>query len=59
MNDYINAQIQQMKAYVKTFESACVLAAKKTDGIVDKAEEKTLKKIQKAVEHFTRELDKA
>lgn len=58
MNDFINAQTQQMKAYVKAWEAACELASKKTDGKMDREEAKALKHIHKAVERFTRDLER-
>lgn len=58
MNDYIMAQVQQMKAYAKTWEASCQLAAKKTDGMIDLEEAKALKHIHRAVERFTKKLDK-
>ena len=58
MNDYITAQIQQTKAYVKAFEAACQLGAMKNDGTIDKDEQKALKRINQAVKQFVRELEK-
>lgn len=58
MNDYINAQVQQMRVYTQAWEATCIQAAKKTDGIIDKEEEKALKQIHKAVERFTKDLTK-
>lgn len=59
MNEYINAQILQMKAYAQNWEIACKMAALKRDGIMDKDEEKQLKRIKKAVQVFITQLDKA
>lgn len=58
MNDYIMAQVQQMKVYILAWESACQLGAKKNDGIPDKEETRDLKRIHKAVERFTRSLER-
>lgn len=58
MNSYIESQINNMIAVTKTFEQACHLAAFKNDGIVDKAEEKALKKISAASQRFIKELEK-
>ncbi len=56
MNDYITAQVQQMRVYIQAWEAACLAAAKKTNGIKDKEEDRALKRIHKAVEHFDRDL---
>ena len=58
MNEFILAQVQQMKTYVKAWEATCEFAAKKTDGRIDKEEEKALKRIHKAVLDFTAELNR-
>lgn len=57
MNTYIESQIMNMTAIAKTFEQSCRMAAMKNDGRIDKAEEKILKKIEKATEHFIKELE--
>ncbi len=57
MNQYIDAQIINMKAMVKTFEASCKMAALKNDGEIDKAEEKQLKKISAASVRFIKELE--
>ncbi len=57
MNQYIEAQIVNMKAMVKTFEASCKMAALKNDGEIDKAEEKQLKKISAASVRFIKELE--
>lgn len=59
MNDYINAQILQMKAYAQSWRAACKMAALKNNGIIDKEEAKQLKRIEKAVQTFVTQLDKA
>lgn len=58
MNFYIDAQIMNMKAMVKTFEQSCKMAATKDDGKVSPEEEKILKKISAASQKFIKELDK-
>ena len=58
MNSYIDAQILNMINMVKTFEQSCKMAAMKNDGQIDKAEEKQLKKISVATQHFIKELGK-
>lgn len=58
MNQYIDGQIANMKAFLNTFEQSCRMAALKTDGRIDKDEEKKLKKIHAATEKFRAELDK-
>lgn len=57
MNTYIESQIMNMTAIAKTFEHSCRMAATKDDGRIDKAEEKILKKIEKATQHFIKELE--
>lgn len=57
MNHYINAQITNMKAMVKTFQQSCRMAAVQDDGTISREEEKLLKKINAAAERFTKELD--
>ena len=57
MNTYIEAQIINMKAMVKTFEASCKMAALKNDGTIDKMEEKQLKKISAASQKFIKELE--
>ncbi len=57
MNTYIESQIINMKAIVKTFEASCKMAAMKNDGTIDRHEEKQLKKISAASEKFIKELE--
>ena len=57
MNTYIESQITNMKMMVKTFETSCKMAAIKTDGTIDKNEEKQLKKINAACQKFVKELE--
>ena len=58
MNEYIKAQIMNMTAIVRTFENSCQMAALRNDGKIDAEEEKQLKKINKASENFTKQLNK-
>lgn len=58
MNTYIDAQITNMITMAKTFEQSCKMAAMKNDGQIDKAEEKTLKRIKAATNHFIKELER-
>lgn len=58
MNMYMEAQIINIIAIVKTFEQSCKLAAMKSDGHIDKAEEKQLKKINATTQRFIKELEK-
>ncbi len=58
MNDYMDAQVKNMIAITKTFSQSCKMAAMKNDGQIDKAEEKILKKIESAAQHFIKELEK-
>ena len=54
MNTYIKMQLQTMIQYVDSFQQACEIAAMKDDGVIDKKEQKQLKKIRKAVSRFKR-----
>ena len=58
MNSYIKMQLNTMIQYVDSFQLTCELAAMKDDGIIDRKEEKQLKKIRKAVARFKKELEK-
>lgn len=57
-NQYIYAQIMNMKAFLTTFEQGCKTAAMKDDGRIDKEEEKVLKKINAVTKKYRAELDK-
>ena len=54
MNEYMKAQITNMTIMVKTFEHSCKMAATKNDGLIDKNEERQLKKISAATQRFER-----
>ena len=56
MNQYIQAQITNMVVMAKTFNQSCQMAATKDDGIIDRQEEKLLKKINAATEKYIKEL---
>lgn len=58
MNSYIKAQMNNMITMAKTFEQSCKMAATQNDGVIDKTEEKTLKKIGAATQHFIKELER-
>lgn len=57
MNHYMNAQIMNMKAMIKTFQQSCKMAATQDDGTISREEEKLLKKINIAAERFSKELE--
>ena len=57
MNYYIKAQIANMISMVQTFEQSCEMAEKQDDEKIGKAEEKTIKKINKATKHFIKALE--
>ena len=57
MNTYMESQIMNMNAMVKTFEAGCRMAAMKNDGTIDKTEEKQIKKISAACDKFLKELN--
>ena len=56
MNSFMHSQIDNMLIMVQSFYKSCEMAAAADDGSVSREEAKQLKKIQKAVEHFTKEL---
>lgn len=58
MNPYIKMQIQNIISMVETFEKSCVMAATQDDGTIDHDEAKAIKQINKASEHFLKELGK-
>ena len=57
MNEYMKAQITNMTIMVKTFEHSCKMAATKNDGLIDKNEERQLKKISAATQRFIKDLN--
>lgn len=57
MNVYIKGQISNMIEMSKTFEYACELAALQDDGVIDRTEQKQLKKIKIAAQKFRKELE--
>lgn len=56
--EYIEAQIMNMEIMVTTFEQSCIMAAQRSDGRIDREEEKILKRISAASKHFKDELAK-
>lgn len=52
MNTYMAMQINTMLAYLSSFESAMVMAAKKDDGKMDRREQKQIEEIRRASEQF-------
>lgn len=58
MNYIIIAQITNMIAITKTFEQSCRMAAQMDDGIISKAETKTIQKISAATNKYIAELEK-
>lgn len=58
MNHLIDSQIQGIIVTLKAFNQNCKMAAIRDDQCLDKNEEKTLKKIDKATEKYIRELEK-
>lgn len=57
MNTYIDAQIANIIAMVKTFEHSCIMAATKDDGRINREEGKELKKIKSATSRFIKDLE--
>ena len=58
MNLYIREQIRSMMTVTGTFRGYCRSAALKDDGRIDKEEERTLKRIDRASDRFMKELEK-
>lgn len=56
MNQFLRIQIENIINTLNTFIAGCELAAKKDDGMIDKKEEKILKRIKKATEKYIKEL---
>lgn len=59
MKAYILAHVMNMKSLAQNFEHACEQAALKDDRKITPEEAKALKRIHKAVERFTTDLNKA
>lgn len=57
-NNYLKIQIQNQILTVDNFLSICKLSALKDDGVVDKDEEKLLKKLEKASNEYKKVLSK-
>lgn len=55
-NLYMQAQCRNMISMIAAFSQACELAAREDDGVLSKAEERELKKIQAATARFQSEL---
>lgn len=58
MNEYIEAQIVNMKIMVKTFQQSCKIGATNDDGNIGKEEAKAIKKIDAAAKSFIAKLEK-
>lgn len=58
MNSHMDAQCRHMITMISTFENACLLAAKKDDGLTSSGEEKALNEIMKANRLFKKRLEK-
>ncbi|MBR2677167.1 MAG: hypothetical protein IKE28_09685 [Solobacterium sp.] len=56
MNTFLKAQIDNMINTLKVFETGCELAALQDDGVVDKKEDKALKKLKKATAEYIKTL---
>lgn len=57
-NNYLKIQIQSQLLAVDNFMSICKLSALQDDGVVDKDEEKLLKKLEKAAGDYKKALNK-
>lgn len=58
MNDYLKAQITNMKTMAETFKHSCYMTALKNDGTVDRDEEKYIKKINAVTDRYIQDLEK-
>lgn len=58
MNEYMKHQIETMLVSIETFRTGIQLGATQDDGIIDKNEEKILKKTEKAADKFSAQLKK-
>ena len=57
-NNYLKIQIQNQLLAVDNFMSICKLSALQDDGVVDKDEEKLLKRLEKATTDYKKALNK-
>ena len=57
MNSQMNTAIKAALSYLQTFEQSMKIAAMDNDAMIDKNEEKILKKLRKATERYARELE--
>ena len=58
MNQFIAGQCRNMLNTVNLFKQSCEMAAKRDDGKISKDEEKTLSRIKKATDSFTKEIER-
>lgn len=58
MNQFIKASIDSHELLCKNFVKDLYLSARKDDGIIDKDEAKTIKKLDKATRKYIKELRK-
>ena len=58
MNDHMRLQIKTMLVSIDTFRNGLKIGAMKDDGIIDKNEEKILKKAEKASAQYAAVLKK-
>lgn len=58
MNQFIKMQITNMISLAKNFDKSCEIAALQDDGVKDRKEEATLKKLKKCTEKYINELEK-
>lgn len=56
MNTFLKAQIDNMINTLNVFETSCEMAAVQDDGVIDKKEEKALKKLKKATADYIKVL---
>lgn len=58
MNAFMKGQIVNIISMVKVFKNSCKMAALKDDGVMNREEEKQMKKINEAADRFIKELEK-
>lgn len=58
MNDYMSSYISGAITYLKAFKQSLHMSALRNDGRIDRNEQKTLDKVNKATDKYIRELEK-
>ena len=58
MNEHMKMQIRAMLISLGSFRNSVRVSAMKDDGMIDRIEEKTIRKIEKATEKYEKQLKK-